>query len=228
MCKATDAVSVKCREVARVLAEMPVEVGQGYLRGLIVQMYWMTCGSGSFVPVEARCEALVACGVCETLVARCSSPWGDGLFKLVTLLGRLANVVDGAKRLAAAPTYELLAELFHVHIGDENAAYVGCYLLVRLADCGTAEGQPMPAGLVEGVVAAVRAHPASVRVVDEGVPAIAFLAGSTHPDNRIRLVAAGAVEVVKGALLAFRDTDAVREFGNKALEVLLGQHGHRD
>jgi hypothetical protein len=227
VCKAADAMSVRCRQLARFLAEEPVEDWQAYLHGVVSEFDEMTLKSGPRASQHAMCETLIALGVCETLVARCSSPWGDGLVELVGFLRFLASVEDGAKRLAAAPSFELLAELFRDHTGDENAVYVGCSLMGRLALRDKADDQLMCGGLVEGVVAAIRAHSTSVKVVDVGVAAISFLAGSADPDVCLRLVNAGAVEVVKGALLCSRD--CLTQLGvYKTLEVLLGQHGHSD
>jgi hypothetical protein len=221
VCKATDAVSVKGRRIARFLAEEPVANWQLFLGGVVFEMDEVARRSQSLLADQAIAEALIAFGVCETLVARCSSPWGDGLVGLLTFCCRLAfPSVYGAMRLVAASIFGLLAELFRVHIGDENAVRMGCYLMALLVD-NEAEvevyDQLMSAGVVEGVVAAVRAHPTLEGVVEVGVRVLADLARPSLPDVRRCLLNAGAVEVLKGALLSLPGDSWIRGRGKKAL-----------
>ncbi len=215
VCKATDDVSVRCREMARFLAEEPVDS-------------WQSCISSFLSGLQSVDEgiayqSLVAWGVCETLVARTSFPWPAGVVTLSLLLCCLASVADGAKRLNVPCSYEVLAELFRAHTPDETIMYNGCSLVIQLLRAGDIGDKPVTAGLVEGVVAAMRAHATSAQVSMPGAMAITILADSSRPDLLSRLLNAGAVKALRAAILACPDDVNVRNFGGTVL-LLLQDH----
>ena len=208
VCKATDDLSVRCREVARFLMEEPVDKWEAELERLIE--------SG-----QAMCEPLVALGVCETLVARMSEArQADGLRILMNVIGRLSSVVDGAKRLCVAGTFDLLEELFRAHLTDELAMVAACAVVfncMRAADCAK---RFMSNGLVEGVVGAVRSHPASLKAALFGTMAILLLAQADLPSVHTTMRNAGAVKVLKAAARAFPDEWSIVDCVVKALSIL--------
>jgi hypothetical protein len=217
-CKATDDVSMRCREIARFLANEPFDQWQPFLNVVL-----------DTVSDMLAVEALVALGVCETLVARCLPPWPTDITQLVYLYFRLASVDDGAMRLVAAGTFELLAELFRVHLMNESAMQAGCMLTFNalrvdptahtLISPGVGEG--MATGVLDGLFAAMCAHPTSEEVWMPGTAAISILSQTNRPDILRTLLDAGAVEILKGALMAFPENEVIRDSGKRALQCLL-------
>jgi hypothetical protein len=210
VCKATDDESVRCREIARFLAVVPVDRWKTFLRNLSCQLVNMT-----------MCEALIALGVCETLMARACAPWQPGVPELVHLFGRLANVEDGAKRLAVPRTFELFEVLFRMHVRDENAIMAGCSMVSLLLNTDPCSDGLMGAGVVEGVVAAMHAHRTSTNVVAVGTMAISMFAKTGRADVLARLVAAGAIEALRGAMLSFPNDPHICGAGAPAVQRLV-------
>jgi hypothetical protein len=101
--------------------------------------------------------------------------------------------------------------------------YNGCSLVIQLLRAGDIGDKPVTAGLVEGVVAAMRAHATSAQVSMPGAMAITILADSSRPDLLSRLLNAGAVEALRAAILACPDDVNVRNFGGTVL-LLLQDH----
>jgi hypothetical protein len=173
---------------------------------------------------DVACQSMVALGVCETLVARLSFPWEQvGLPQLALMFSLLATSDDGAKRLNVTCTYELLAELFRVHIMDEVAMYAGCSVMHDLLRVDRPDVTLISLCVVEGVVASMRAHPTSDMVSVAGTLAITSLMQTSRPGIRLKLDEAGAVEVLKAAMLTFPENGKISELGKKALYVLASQ-----
>ena len=225
VCKATDDVSERCRDIVRFLADLNAEVCQPLLAS-------MAADTENEGPESQRAmrESLIALGVCETFAARCSSPWWQGgVPELVWLLGFLSQSDGGAKRLYVASTFELLEEVFSVHIMDQRAVRDGNTLLRRILYADDTDGLLIPVGVVEGVVAAVRASPKAHGIVASGILVIAELAAPARLAVHPKLLAAGAVEVLKDVMewmeirmlaLPRSDGRAVYDAGAAALAFL--------
>ena len=218
VCKATDAVSVRCREVARFLAEEPVDSWQTCTDSFI---YDKSCYEGPFY------ESLIALGACETLVARMSFPCESrgrvATIQLSDFFCRLSSIDDGARRLSVTCTYHLLAKLFSAYLMDIDAIHAFLDLVVNLLSEEEARAKLLSSlgPVVEGVLIAMRAHTAVVEVAVAGTVAVSLLAETSRPDVLSGLLNAGAVEVLNAAMLAFpEDRECIGFRATSALGIL--------
>ena len=218
VCKGTDGVSVRCREIARFLAEEPVDSRRLFLSSFVQDL--QARQSASATRNQAILTGLVAMGVCETLLPHCSAPWQAGVVELVGMFCRLASVPEGAERLFVVSTFDLLAELFRAHVTDDVAMRAGCTLVIRFKITDQTDASVVNLGVVEGVVAAMRAHPAKLEVMALATSAVANLTMTNCSVIHRTLIDAGAVGVVEVAMLSFPGDRDIRNLGKKAVQNL--------
>lgn len=142
----------------------------------------------------------------EIGVLQMAQEWG------VKFLGIMSDrSKENTERICENGGVELTSGVMHAYSDSEEAQANGCFTLANLGACGS-EGLKtfmLEAGVLEGIIAALRTHAKSKKVQRYGCFALSNIAQSSARCKR-RLCNIGGIEAVAGAMRAYADDEDIQ------------------